>query len=722
MSRSRILFGACLVLAWLILVPREAPAKVIVAKDGNCAFKITFQLQFHGAGATEAFAKKVKDEIESCWKGFKVGCCPVTVTVVTKVGGAVTAGFDQINVADDSQGGVDDHVSTTTTGSVNDGDTKGDWDNNEPANTYAHEAGHIAGLPDTYKTEGAMKTVQGKNVDCRKTKPCRGHDMDKMATLGAGAMIEQAAIEKLIKDAGLSCPVECWPANVPGLTGSPENGKSNPPGPQKRPSEGPSKIDFILDPEMSSFVFQQPRAMGGNLVTVRRVQGTFSIQTDIIPPFSLNPTLDLRMAGFVFTDLHFDIPSFDWRPGLPTGPNQLMLANLGPSAPSLGQIDDRTGQFTGILQAFLTNNLPQSPYSLICGVTGKLDYATGQIGLMLGLSPIISQPNAATCSISPATATNPVRTNHTVTVTVTQAGSPSDGVSVNFNVTGANSASGVVITKSNGQATFSYTGTSIGTDTITAGGTVGGLPFQCTAQKTWVPCTTMCDINPRSIDFGDVCPGASTTRGFMINNSGSQPLTVSAFNSTNPRVTLVSPALPAMVPPGGGVPVTVRLTCSSPGAQSGTLSFTTSIGCGPVNCGTVAVSGFCVQISCSVPMQPVDFSQALLGGTVDRTFNVNNNGNRPVTITAINSNNQAFSVVSPTLPVTVSPIGSVPVMVRMRCMNPGPQTGMLSFNTSSLCGAIPCGTVNLTGFCVVTNTGPATPPGRRTHPQDDPPR
>jgi len=91
--------------------------------------------------------------------------------------------------------------------------------------------------------------------------------------------------------------------------------------------------------------------------------------------------------------------------------------------------------------------------------------------------------------LSPTTATNPVNTPHTVTITVsTTTGGvtlPVAGVTVNFAVTGANTASGSCVTDANGQCTFSYTGTNGGTDTITATATVAGQAQTATATKEW---------------------------------------------------------------------------------------------------------------------------------------------------------------------------------------------------------------------------------------------
>jgi hypothetical protein len=75
-----------------------------------------------------------------------------------------------------------------------------------------------------------------------------------------------------------------------------------------------------------------------------------------------------------------------------------------------------------------------------------------------------------TVVVSPATSTNPVGTQHCVTATVSDLfGNPNAGIPVRFSVSGANpQGTTIVNTGANGQATFCYTGTNLGTDTITA--------------------------------------------------------------------------------------------------------------------------------------------------------------------------------------------------------------------------------------------------------------
>ncbi|HSP98235.1 MAG TPA: DUF1194 domain-containing protein, partial [Candidatus Dormibacteraeota bacterium] len=106
------------------------------------------------------------------------------------------------------------------------------------------------------------------------------------------------------------------------------------------------------------------------------------------------------------------------------------------------------------------------------------------------------------CTIDPATATNPVGTEHQFTVTVRDSdGAVVPGVTVNAAVTAGPNAglAGNAQTSAAGEVSFNYTDSKgPGTDTLQASGTVDGEPFSCTAAKTWAAQPPPCQVVPAS--------------------------------------------------------------------------------------------------------------------------------------------------------------------------------------------------------------------------------
>lgn len=93
------------------------------------------------------------------------------------------------------------------------------------------------------------------------------------------------------------------------------------------------------------------------------------------------------------------------------------------------------------------------------------------------------------CQITPPSDTNPVGTRHDLTVTVTRGGVPQSGVGVTVTITSGPNApdSDAFVTNASGQISVFYISNGQpGTDTITASGSLGGVPFSCNASKVWV--------------------------------------------------------------------------------------------------------------------------------------------------------------------------------------------------------------------------------------------
>src|SRR5262245_10327216 len=105
-------------------------------------------------------------------------------------------------------------------------------------------------------------------------------------------------------------------------------------------------------------------------------------------------------------------------------------------------------------------------------------------------------------TLTPDSASLTLGQTHTVTAQLTETGTTeaSVGASVVFEVDGANHATGTGTTDENGQASFSYTGTNLGDDTITAcndrdgDGSCGSDEAVATVAATWVGAAPVNDV------------------------------------------------------------------------------------------------------------------------------------------------------------------------------------------------------------------------------------
>jgi hypothetical protein len=143
-------------------------------------------------------------------------------------------------------------------------------------------------------------------------------------------------------------------------------------------------------------------------------------------------------------------------------------------------------------------------------------------------------PTPATLTLTPAAATNPAGTPHCVTATVRDAfNNPVPSITVRFSVTGANSASGTAVTNAGGQATFCYTGTNAGADTITAFADTNNNSVQDTGEPSGIATKTYVAAAPATLTLA---PATAT-------NPAGTPHCVTAmvrdaFNNPTPGITV----------------------------------------------------------------------------------------------------------------------------------------------------------------------------------------
>lgn len=147
-------------------------------------------------------------------------------------------------------------------------------------------------------------------------------------------------------------------------------------------------------------------------------------------------------------------------------------------------------------------------------------------------------PVTATMDLTPATATNPVNTPHTVTATLQNSeGAAIANAPIGFTVSGVNPTTGTGTTNASGVATFTYTGTNAGTDQISAcydADSTGPCEAQASATKEWTsvaPTTSTLTVNitgtgsVASSPSGISCPGTCSAE---FNDGSSVGLTPTA--------------------------------------------------------------------------------------------------------------------------------------------------------------------------------------------------
>lgn len=219
-----------LILALLMTIPIIDPvlAKTTVTRVG-CNITVDIYIEFYSSGDPSRYQALVnawETEIENMWNQggrWRLRCgicvaglggqgCPITFDVHTKIrfeNTTPTECYHQIRIVHDASADGNGHISYVNAPlpAPNGASGSGEWDDNEPAKTAAHEAGHLMGEDDQYT----------RNPD-GSTTPKPNHANDIMGDIYkcTEAPLPAAIARIVCTRGGIMCPMECCPFTVGG--------------------------------------------------------------------------------------------------------------------------------------------------------------------------------------------------------------------------------------------------------------------------------------------------------------------------------------------------------------------------------------------------------------------------------------------------------------------------------------------------------------------------
>ena len=184
--------------------------------------------------------------------------------------------------------------------------------------------------------------------------------------------------------------------------------------------------------------------------------------------------------------------------------------------------------------------------------------------------------NPLTIALTPATATNPVNTSHTVTATATRGAVAQAGLPISFSIlSGPNAGlTGNATTNAAGAAAFSYSSSVAGTDTIRASAVDGETTVSSNSvTKTWNAATGANLAITSSTAPQLVTVGGTALTTVTATNSGTAPATGVDVTVTIPAGTTLSSITPSQgtCDPAVGASVTCHLGTISGGGGNATV-------------------------------------------------------------------------------------------------------------------------------------------------------
>ncbi len=131
------------------------------------------------------------------------------------------------------------------------------------------------------------------------------------------------------------------------------------------------------------------------------------------------------------------------------------------------------------------------------------------------------------------------------------------------------------------------------------------------------PSPPIISLAPANLNFGNVNVGLSQTLALAIGNTGAADLRVTAATVTNPVFSVVSPAAPFTVAPGGQVSMNVRYAPAAAGSHGGSLAISSNDSSRAI--ASVALSGSGIAVP---PPGPQNILIQIDDGTFETTYGV----------------------------------------------------------------------------------------------------
>ena len=178
-------------------------AHTITTNKDDCSINVSLNIVIYPKGGDsinniemQTTAQRIKQSIESNWNGYEKGCCAVNVTADVSVQSRKSRWLyrflnsDENNIEITSDSSHRSYVNGV-------GGRYGVWEFQADPWIYAHEAGHLMGLPDDYHDEiepnGSLNSV-----------PNKGHEGHMMGEYSGS--VNQHEIDAILKN--IECPCD----------------------------------------------------------------------------------------------------------------------------------------------------------------------------------------------------------------------------------------------------------------------------------------------------------------------------------------------------------------------------------------------------------------------------------------------------------------------------------------------------------------------------------
>ena len=162
-------------------------------------------------------------------------------------------------------------------------------------------------------------------------------------------------------------------------------------------------------------------------------------------------------------------------------------------------------------------------------------------------------------------------------------------------------------------------------------------------------------VNPTSLNFGNVAVGNSATKSITLTNTGNAGIQISAITVTGAGISGSGVSTPLFLYPSATATVDLTFAPNAVGSVNGTLTVSSDASGSPM---TIPVNGTGSQAGLSISPGNFAFGSVTDGQTKSEAFTLTNTGSGPLTISQLAVSGAGYSISGLTTPATVAAGGS----------------------------------------------------------------
>jgi hypothetical protein len=209
-------------------------------------------------------------------------------------------------------------------------------------------------------------------------------------------------------------------------------------------------------------------------------------------------------------------------------------------------------------------------------------------------------------------------------------------------------------------------------------------------------------LSATSLSFGSVTVNSTTTQPLTLTSTGTSPVTVNSAAISGTGFTIVGGTFPMTLTPTQAVTLHVQFDPTATGAATGQISVSSNSTNGST--AAVALSGTgtaAANPQLTLSAASLSFGSVTVNTPTTQTLTLTSTGTSPVTVNSAAISGAGFTIISGTLPTTLSPTQAATLQVQFDPTATGSAAGQISISSNSSSGG--------TAVIALSGTGAAAP-------------